>query len=107
MLFVNDPLSSTTAKNLNISSVLSCKAYLHMRVHCSAHIYMDIYAHTHMHTHLRVYVHIVQDSCRNDQYTCINGQCIAADDVCNFNNDCVDGSDEIPAACGMISYKVT
>ena len=44
----------------------------------------------------------VLDTCRDDQYTCRSGQCIAADDVCNFKNDCADGSDEDSAACGMV-----
>jgi len=44
---------------------------------------------------------IVLETCRDDQFTCTNGQCIAADDVCNFKFDCVDGSDENQQACGM------
>ena len=47
----------------------------------------------------------VLDTCRDDQYTCRNGQCIAADDVCNFKNDCADGSDEDSAACGTVSRR--
>ena len=32
--------------------------------------------------------------CRPDQWTCDNGECIREDYVCDFSEDCDDGSDE-------------
>ncbi|XP_066268020.1 low-density lipoprotein receptor-related protein 6-like isoform X1 [Branchiostoma lanceolatum] len=32
--------------------------------------------------------------CRDDQYTCDNGDCVDAKNVCDGNVDCMDGSDE-------------
>ena len=44
----------------------------------------------------------VLDTCRVDEYTCANGQCIAVDEVCDFKYDCVDGSDEDASVCGNV-----
>ena len=32
--------------------------------------------------------------CRPEQWTCDNGECIHEDRVCDFSEDCRDGSDE-------------
>ncbi|KAK3547531.1 hypothetical protein QTP86_021514, partial [Hemibagrus guttatus] len=39
--------------------------------------------------------------CRADQFTCLNGQCVSRDYVCDGDTDCSDGSDE--KKCGTPS----
>ncbi|XP_059098600.1 MAM and LDL-receptor class A domain-containing protein 1-like [Tigriopus californicus] len=36
------------------------------------------------------------EECQNGQFTCQNGGCVAQTELCDFSNDCGDGSDEAP-----------
>lgn len=38
-------------------------------------------------------------TCQEDQFTCDNGACISRDRVCDYANDCIDGSDEQDYIC--------
>lgn len=40
-------------------------------------------------------------ACRDDQFTCQNGQCIPLIRKCDRRNDCADASDE--EGCGMLA----
>ncbi|KAG7165100.1 MAM and LDL-receptor class A domain-containing protein 2-like 1, partial [Homarus americanus] len=37
--------------------------------------------------------------CKPYEYRCDNGVCVTKDKFCDFNDDCGDGTDEIPALC--------
>ncbi|KAG1666096.1 MAM and LDL-receptor class A domain-containing protein 2 [Nymphon striatum] len=37
--------------------------------------------------------------CQKDEFTCDNGGCISQDKVCDYANDCIDGSDERDYVC--------
>jgi hypothetical protein len=41
--------------------------------------------------------------CDSDEFTCTNGQCVAAYDVCDGRDDCYDGSDE--SGCNCIGFE--
>ncbi|KAM6216200.1 MAM and LDL-receptor class A domain-containing protein 1 [Rhynchocyon petersi] len=45
--------------------------------------------------------------CSADEFTCATGQCIAQELVCDSQQDCIDGSDEDPAACWSFIYVGT
>ena len=36
----------------------------------------------------------ISGPCRPEEWTCDNGECIHEDRVCDFSEDCRDGSDE-------------
>ena len=38
-------------------------------------------------------------ACREDQYRCNDGKCVSSSLVCNGNDDCADGSDEVDHTC--------
>ena len=40
--------------------------------------------------------------CNQFQFTCLNGRCISQDWKCDNDNDCGDGSDELPTVCGKL-----
>ena len=42
-------------------------------------------------------------ACRQDQFTCEDGQCIDVNNKCDHNTDCDDQSDEI--GCELITFK--
>ena len=41
--------------------------------------------------------------CGDDEFTCANGRCVALGSLCNFYDDCGDGSDE--AMCGKFEIR--
>lgn len=38
--------------------------------------------------------------CEHSQFTCLNGHCIQEAWICDQDNDCGDGSDELEIVCG-------
>ena len=49
-----------------------------------------------------------QQACREDQFTCADGQCIPGMWSCDGDTDCRDGSDEAPATCercGDVNFR--
>lgn len=43
---------------------------------------------------------VIVSSCTDGEFSCTSGQCVPAPLVCDFKEDCEDGSDE--EFCGMI-----
>lgn len=43
--------------------------------------------------------------CQPGQFTCMNGRCIRAQWICDNDNDCADGSDELERVCGKRFLK--
>ena len=49
-----------------------------------------------------------QQACREDQFTCADGQCISGMWKCDGDGDCRDGSDEAPETCeqcGDVNFR--
>ena len=52
-------------------------------------------------------LHLGKSSCAWYEFQCNNGKCIVYLDICNWKDDCGDGSDEsrsYGALCGMLNY---
>ena len=47
------------------------------------------------------------EQCDDNQFQCLNGQCVNASLTCDFKYDCRDGSDEEPNMCGECSSERT
>ncbi|XP_061441671.1 MAM and LDL-receptor class A domain-containing protein 1-like [Rhineura floridana] len=43
--------------------------------------------------------------CSSEQFACANGQWIDSSLACDYQLDCLDGSDEDPAACGFFHAR--
>ena len=44
---------------------------------------------------------IVKPACNKSEFTCGNGHCVSQYALCDFTDDCGDGSDEDAKTCGM------
>lgn len=44
---------------------------------------------------------VEQQQCSSDQYTCKSKHCVPAESLCDMNNDCCDGSDEVDQSCSQ------
>ncbi|XP_043546352.1 MAM and LDL-receptor class A domain-containing protein 1 isoform X2 [Chiloscyllium plagiosum] len=45
---------------------------------------------------------IPERQCNSDEFSCANKYCIPKSQLCDFNNDCADNSDEHPVICSTI-----
>lgn len=44
--------------------------------------------------------------CSPEEFACANGSCIDSALACDYQFDCLDGSDENSAACGKLIYLI-
>uniref|UniRef100_A0A1A9WSW6 Uncharacterized protein n=1 Tax=Glossina brevipalpis TaxID=37001 RepID=A0A1A9WSW6_9MUSC len=49
--------------------------------------------------HIRILANETKSSCEEGRFRCNNGNCIPNRWRCDQENDCADGSDEIPSMC--------
>lgn len=43
-------------------------------------------------------------SCSEEEFSCTSGSCVSAQLICDFKEDCEDGSDE--EYCGMLTFNM-
>ena len=44
---------------------------------------------------------VIASSCPHDHFICSSGKCVPVSQICDLNNDCEDGSDEL--FCGVLT----